>query len=92
MSFNRALFAFKTEGSSPNSNGLLIKAIKSNKHVLPKLIGKNIPSVIPEVYGLGDDNEAKFYCYFAHKIWHETDGAINWIKKQTKGPGLKIVK
>jgi tetratricopeptide (TPR) repeat protein len=92
MSFNRALFAFKTEGSSPNSNGLLQKAIKSNKHVVPKLISKTIKVNMPEVYGIGDDNEAKYYIFFAHKIWYETDGAMEWLKRQTKGPELKIVK
>ena len=92
MSFNRALFAFKTEGSSTNSNGFLQKAIKSNKYVIPKLISKTIPVDFPEVYGIGDDNEAIYYCYFAHEIWHETDGAIDWIKRKTKEPGLKIVK
>jgi tetratricopeptide (TPR) repeat protein len=37
-SFNRALFAFKTEGLTTNSNALLQKAIKSNKYIIPKLI------------------------------------------------------
>jgi tetratricopeptide (TPR) repeat protein len=92
MSFNRVLFTFKTEGSSPNSNGLLNKAIKSNKYVIPKLIAKTVALDIPDVYGVGDDDEAKYYTFFAHKIWHETDRAIDWIKKQSKGPGLKIVK
>ena len=90
--FNRTLFAFKTEGSSPNSNGLLKKAIKSNIHVIPKLIAKTSLFDMPDVYGLGDDAEAKYYTFFAHKIWHETNGAIDWIKSQTKKPGLRIVK
>jgi tetratricopeptide (TPR) repeat protein len=92
MSFNRALFAFKIEGSSPNSIGLLQKAIKSNKHVVPKLIAKTITVEMPEVYGIGDDNEAKYYTFFAHKIWYETNSAIDWLKRQSKGPELKIVK
>jgi tetratricopeptide (TPR) repeat protein len=92
MSFNRALFAFKTEGSSPNSNGYLQKAIKSNKHVVSMLTAKTIKVYMPEVFGIGDENEAKYYIFFAHKIWHETDGAIDWIKRKTKGPELKIVK
>jgi tetratricopeptide (TPR) repeat protein len=91
ISFNRALFAFKTEGISANSNGLLQKAIKSNKYVLTKLISKTFNADFPEVYGIGDVNEALFYCYFAHKIWHETAGAIDWIKSK-KEPELKIVK
>ena len=92
MSFNRALFAFKTVGSSSNSNELLQQAIKSNKYVIPKLISKSISDDFPEVYGMGDENEAIYYCYFAHQIWHDTDGAIDWIKRKTKDSGLKIVK
>jgi len=92
MSFNRALFAFKTVGSSSNSNELLQQAIKSNKYVIPRLISKSISDDFPEVYGMGDENEAIYYCYFAHQIWHDTNGAIDWIKRKTKDSGLKIVK
>jgi len=91
-SFNRALFAFKTLGSSTNSNELLQKAIESNKYVIPRLLMKEISDEFPEVYGIGDENEAIYYCYFAHQIWHETSGAIDWIKRKTKDSGLKIVK
>jgi tetratricopeptide (TPR) repeat protein len=92
LSFNRALFAFKTVGSSTNSNELLQKAIGSNKYVIPRLLSKSFSDDFPEVYGIGDENEAIYYCYFAHQIWHETDGAIDWIKRKTKDSGLKIVK
>ena len=91
-SFNRALFAFKTLGSSANSNELLQKAIESNKYVIPRLLTKKISDEFPEVYGIGDENEAIYYCFFAHQIWHETFGAIDWIKRKTKDSGLKIVK
>ena len=91
-SFNRALFAFKTLGSSTNSNALLQKAIESNKYVIPRLLMKKISDEFPEVYGIGDENEAIYYCFFAHQIWYETSGAIDWIKRKTKDSGLKIVK
>jgi tetratricopeptide (TPR) repeat protein len=91
-SFNRALFAFKTLGSSANSSKLLQKAIESNKYVIPRLLTKKIPDEFSEVYGIGDENEAIYYCYFAHQIWRETSGAIDWIKRKTKDSGLKIVK
>lgn len=90
-SFNRALFAFKTQGSSTISNELLKKAVESNKYVIPGLLKKSIPDELVQYYGTGDKNEAIYYCYFAHKIWHETTGAIDWIKK-TKNSGLKVVK
>jgi tetratricopeptide (TPR) repeat protein len=91
-SFNRALFAFKTLGSSTTSNDLLQKAIESNKYVVPRLLRKPVADEFAEVYGIGDENEAIYYCYFAHQIWHETSGAIDWIKRKTKDTGLKIVK
>jgi pentatricopeptide repeat protein len=91
-SFNRALFAFKTLGSSSRSNGILQEAAKSNKFVIPRLLMKTIPDEFPEVYGMGDENEAIYYCFFAHQIWHETKDAIDWIRKISKVSGLKIVK
>lgn len=91
-SFNKALFAFKTQGSSGTSNELIQKAAESNKYVIPALIKKSSPDEFAEYYGTGDKNEAIYYCFFAHKIWHETTGAIDWIKGKTKGPGLKVVK
>jgi tetratricopeptide (TPR) repeat protein len=91
-SYNRALFAFKTFGSSSRSNEILQKAAASNNYVIPRLLMKTISDDFPEVYGMGDENEATYYCFFAHQIWHETKGAIDWIRKNSKASGLKIVK
>jgi tetratricopeptide (TPR) repeat protein len=91
-SFNRALFAFKTLGSSTNSNELLQRAIDSNKYVIPRLLRKTETDEFAEVYGIGDENEAIYYCFFAYQIWHETSGAIDWIKRKTKDQGLRIIK
>ena len=91
-SYNRALFAFKTLGSSSRSNEILQKAAASNNYVIPRLLMKTISDDFPEVYGMGDENEATYYCFFAHQIWHETKGAIDWIRKNSKASGLKIVK
>ncbi|NMC58117.1 MAG: hypothetical protein GYA51_01785 [Candidatus Methanofastidiosa archaeon] len=33
---------------------------------------------------MGDKNEAIYYCYFAHQVWHETTGVIDWIKKNKR--------
>ena len=91
-SFNRALFAFRTLGSSTISNELLEKAIESNKYVVPMLLKKSLDDKFVDVFGFGNENEAIYYCSFAHQIWHETPGAIDWIKSRTKGPKLRIVK
>jgi tetratricopeptide (TPR) repeat protein len=91
-SFNRALFAFKTLGSSPRSIGILQHAAESNKHVIPRLLMKEISDEFPEGYGMGDEKEAKYYCFFAHEIWHETKGVIDWIRKNFKASGHRAVK
>ncbi len=79
--FNRALFAFKTEGETKSSNKQLQKALKQNKHVAAKLISKKVITEISDHYGLGDENEADYYTYFAQRIWKQTKGAIDWLKK-----------
>lgn len=91
-SFNSALFAFKTLGSSTRSNEILRKAVKTNKYIIPKLLKKAISDDFPDNYGIGDENEARYYCFFAHEIWHDTKGAIDWIRKYPKESELKIVK
>ena len=79
--FNRALFAFKTEGENTKSNKALDKALKQNKFVAGRLLSARPPDGLTEMYGYGDDNEARYYAFFAHAIWRKTPGALNWLKK-----------
>lgn len=81
--FNRALFAFKTEGDSKMANEKLKNAIKGNKFVVSKLLANKPLTDLPEHYGFGDDKEAKYYVYFAYHTWHNTEGSIEWLRKQT---------
>jgi tetratricopeptide (TPR) repeat protein len=81
--FNDALYAFKTEGDSKNANAKLAKAVKANKHISKKLLATKPPIDLPEFFTIGDENEASFYADFAYKIWKETDGARDWLKKMT---------
>lgn len=79
--FNRALFAFKTEGESENANIKLKEAMKYNKFVSPKLLaGKDIFD-LPEFHGMGDENEADYYVYYALDSWKKIKGAREWLKK-----------
>lgn len=78
--FNRALFAYKTEGIGPSANKKLKEAVKFNKFVLPKLLDNEFPEELPDYYGLGDENEAIIYVHFSSAIWHSTKGAIEWLK------------
>ncbi|MDD3498614.1 MAG: hypothetical protein PHH24_03910 [Candidatus Moranbacteria bacterium] len=80
--FNRALYAYKTEGICASSNKKLRDATKFNKFVLPKLLKQEYPSDIPDHYGPGDENEAIIYLFYAYPIWYSTRGAIAWLKTQ----------
>lgn len=81
--FNRALFAFKTEGETENSNKQLSKALKQNKFVAKRLLSNKPVTFLADHYGYGDENEADYYASFAQQIWAETKGAREWLKKYT---------
>lgn len=78
--FNRALYAYKTEGICTGSNKKLKEAVKFNKFVVPKLLKQEYPTDLPNHYGLGDENEAIIYLFYAYPIWYSTKGAIEWLK------------
>ena len=80
--FNRALFAFTVDGESVKSNKLLLKAVKQNKFVAPKLLSKNLVMNLPARYIIGSKDEADYYVTFAYHIWQNTKGATVWLKKQ----------
>jgi tetratricopeptide (TPR) repeat protein len=78
--FNRALFSFKTDGENTKSNRLLVKALKQNKFVAARLLSACPSDGLTEMYGYGDDNEARYYAFFAHSIWRKIPSALNWLK------------
>lgn len=84
--FNRALFAFKTEGETENSNKQLLKALKQNKFVAKRLLSNKQITEFAGHYGFGDENEADYYASFAQHIWRETKGAKEWLKKHSTKP------
>ncbi len=84
--FNRALFAFKTEGETEHANQQLQKALKQNKFVAARLLSKKEVSILPEYYGFGDENEAEYYAGFAQFLWRQTEGALDWLKKHSGKP------
>jgi tetratricopeptide (TPR) repeat protein len=79
--FNRALFLFKTEGETTQANKKLQEAISLNKFIAPKILSKKIITDLPDMYGLGSEEEAMYYTFYAHHIWHQTNGAVAWLKK-----------
>ncbi len=81
--FNRALFAFKTEGESGNANKQLQKALKQNKFVAAQLLSKKPITNLADHYSFGDENEAGYYAHFAQHIWQSTNGAMSWLNKHS---------
>jgi tetratricopeptide (TPR) repeat protein len=81
--FNHALCIYKREGDTANSNSLLQKALEFNKHVSALLISKKT-FPLPDMYGFGDEAEAKIYTARARDIWLKTNGAIFWLKRNLK--------
>lgn len=79
--FNKALYSFKMEGESENSNRMLETAINENKFVLPILVSSKLQTEIPDEYIIGSKDEAKHYAAYAQRIWQQTPGAIKWMMK-----------
>lgn len=82
--FNRALFAFKTEGECEYANQKLKEAIKENKYVAAKLLAKKRVRELPAAYGFGSVEEANYYAAYAQPIWQQTEGALEWLRKFSK--------
>lgn len=78
--YAKALVAFRHEGDSKTSRGLLEAAIKCNTHVPEYLLGeKEIPDEPPDTVGFGDETEAvDFFFQFAIP-WCLTRGATGWL-------------
>ncbi|TAE35369.1 MAG: hypothetical protein EAY66_09090 [Sphingobacteriales bacterium] len=79
--FNKALSAFKIKGEGMDANRKLSLAIKHNKFVVKKLISGKEITQLSQMYGIGDENEADYYVFYAQFIWQETVGALDWLKK-----------
>ncbi|MEP6805935.1 MAG: hypothetical protein ABI892_15510 [Flavobacterium sp.] len=79
--FNRALFAFKTEGETDNTNKQLQEAIKQNKFVVTKLLSKKPIINSSDYYSWGTEEEANYYAEFAKLIWENTNKATLWLRK-----------
>lgn len=79
--FTRALHAFITEGKSENANEKLQKALSQNPYVAAKILSDTPIDGLAGYHGMGDENEANYYVFYAQDIWKNTKGAISWLKK-----------
>jgi len=85
--YSRALLAFRQQGDTAESRGLLGVAKKGNPFVLEYLLDDEpLPVERPGEYGFGDRNEAIVYAADALKVWKSTPGAITWVRDVFKKP------
>ncbi len=82
--FNRALFAFKTEGDSKTATKKLKEAVKENPYVAKKILSRKSKKGLAEHYGLGSEEEADYYVLYAKHIWRHTHGAVKWLLQHSK--------
>jgi len=80
--YSRALMLFASEGVTPVSIRALGEAVLQNKFVPKYLLGLlQLPRALPGSYQLGSREEAKIYCHIAQGAWKQTDGALEWLKR-----------
>lgn len=83
--YSRALLAYRLHGETPQSRALLKAAKKTNKHVIPYLVGDKYPPLEqPPYYSIGDENEALIYLAGSLSAWKNTAGAIDWVRETLK--------
>lgn len=80
--FSAALVKFRQTGDALFARRALLAAVESNPFVPPYLLGtKRPPSRMPPYYSLGDDSEAQWYVGEHLRVWTETPGAIDWLRR-----------
>jgi len=82
--FNRALFAFKTEGDSKAANNKLQKAVTENPYVANRILAHKPVKGLAEHYGFGSEEEADYYALSARHVWRGTRGALKWLLKHSQ--------
>ena len=95
--YTKALLAFRRHGDNSDTQQLLTKAKKTNKHVPLYLTGEKYPpGGRAGCYSPGDENEALNYLGSFLAAWKSTSGAVDWLRAsnakkkepaaQAKGP------
>ena len=77
--YAKALLAFRREGDSTRARRLLRGAMKSNPHIPAMLLLQKRPKRLPDLIGLGDQNEAIAYVADNLDGWQHTPGALEWL-------------
>jgi hypothetical protein len=82
-SFGRALHLFRSRGPNAEANAALAAAKRTNRHVVPYLLGELQPLLEPPQYiGFGDETEAAAYAFDALELWLDAPGALEWLESR----------
>ncbi len=82
IAYSRALLLFKKHGDSDKARQALEEAVGWNRHVIPLLLAQNFaPNREPRGHyiTMGGDEEAYEYAKESRKLWHSTEGALDWL-------------
>jgi len=87
--YTRTLWTFRKEGASKEAAAALEEALEANPFVPLYLLGqKRLPTVPPELIGLGDEREAVSYAMEDLTVWLKTPGALEWLREHApESPG-----
>jgi len=84
-SYNKLLFDIKKDESLDILKQDYNDCIEHNKYVVQYLkFEKALPKEYPVYYGIGDDNEAKFYVLLAMNAWINDDHALDVLENISK--------
>jgi tetratricopeptide (TPR) repeat protein len=83
--YTRALTLFRREGTTDLARKSLQEALGFNRFVPDYLLQrKKMPAQLPEHMGFGDEDEAVVYVATNGHLWHEDEGAIEWLQRIIK--------
>ncbi|MEW5841710.1 MAG: hypothetical protein AB1775_00450 [Bacteroidota bacterium] len=78
--YSRAYLYFCKPSKKFAADKELIKAMKFNPYVPLYLFGiKEMPKILPDFIGIGDDNEAIEYADVAFEVWGSNESAYHWF-------------
>lgn len=88
LTYTRALVAFRD--GDPAASGILIDALRGNRHVSAILSGTSPGEPSPHGYlTMGGADEATWYVEQAGKAWRETPGAVAWLLETAALPDAR---
>lgn len=81
VTYNRALLYFKHFNDAAKTKRAMNEAIRWNPHVISFLLEPKFSRTrrIPERITCGGEDEAYLYARDCRKLWHKTDGVMEWL-------------